>query len=364
MDRLILAEITLPWVFGVLMFTSLFFAGGDFLRIAQYLGQGESPALVGRLFVTSLPYIIAITLPMATLLAALLGFGRLSNDSEITALIAAGTSFERIMAPVGLFALLVSLVGFWFTNAVVPAANKEREAIIDRVKTQGAGVLVPSGFTYQIRKDGKLQTQVTAEGGIDLRDRSLRNVSVEQWSGGVMISLVYAKRAEWDVNTQNWRLYDGWFAGRSGEDTISGRLSDGRTIENVPGPAALSTLSGRVKDLSTPALQARLNTLRRGGQGSSGPAREADVEIAQRVANPFAAFVFGLVGAPLGISRQRTGKGVGFGLAILIIFAYYVAFQFLSFLAQVGALPALLALSLPNLVGLAAAALLIRRVLR
>jgi lipopolysaccharide export system permease protein len=94
-------------------------------------------------------------------------------------------------------------------------------------------------------------------------------------------------------------------------------------------------------------------------------AREAEVEAARRVALPFASFIFALVGAPLGVRPQRSGgKGVGFALAIGIIFAYWVSFQFGLLLGNSGALPPFVAVALPNLAGLVAAVYLNRRVLR
>src|SRR5687767_1052778 len=101
MDRLVIGEVVGPFVFGVLLFTSLFFAGGEVVRLAEFMGKGVPPATVAKLLVLPLPYIIALTFPLAMLLAALLGFGRLSNDSEIVALMAGGASFSRIVLPVG-----------------------------------------------------------------------------------------------------------------------------------------------------------------------------------------------------------------------------------------------------------------------
>jgi lipopolysaccharide export system permease protein len=75
MDRLILAEIAGPFVGSALLFTGLFFAGGEIARIAEFLGRGVSWLTIGNLILLTLPGIIALTFPMAMLLATLLGFG-------------------------------------------------------------------------------------------------------------------------------------------------------------------------------------------------------------------------------------------------------------------------------------------------
>lgn len=368
-DRLILGEILGPFLFGVLLFTSLFFAGGEFLRITEFLGAGESLALVGRLTLLTLPGIVVLTFPMAALLAALLGFGRLSNDSEIVALLAGGASFGRLVVPLGAFALGVALVGVWFAQEVVPAANRGREQIIADVRKQ---VRSANAFTLPLRKDGEL-TLVHVEGGVDLRSGSLRNVLIATWKGRQCIGAVYADRAVWQFGTREWFLENPTGASWGGEggvilkgtslDTAENAILGRDRLVTLGTPEDLATLEERpVKEIATGTLQRRIDIYRRGG--AEDKAREAEVEVAQRVAVPFASFVFALVGAPLGVGSQRQGRGVGFGLSILIIFTYWIALQFVSFLGKSGALPPLLALALPNVAGVLIALLLIRRVLR
>lgn len=363
MDRLILSEIVGPFIFGVLMFTSLFFAGGEFVRIAEFIGRGVPIETVGRLLLLTLPYIIALTFPMAMLLAALLGFGRLSGDSEIVALLASGTSFARVVVPVGAFALLVSLVGLWFADAIVPAADREREAIIDRVQSGGIGAAASiRGFTVPILKDNKL-TVVRVQGGLDLNSGVLRNVSINEWENNRVIRTTYADRARWIVGTSNWELFDFTLAMLQGETRGVMSATSGSLLEGLGAPKDIKALQGEAKELTIAQLRQRIRTL---GDSAAAVAesRAAEVEIARRIALPLASFVFALVGAPLGVRPQRAGKGVGFGLAILIIFGYWIAFQFLTYLGQSGAMPAWLALNIPNIVGFCASLYLIQRVLR
>ncbi len=362
MDRLILGEIAGPFVFGVLLFTSLFFAGGELLRFAEFLGTGIPLATAARYLLFSVPWILAFTFPMAMLLAALLGFTRLSNDSEIVALFAAGASFPRIVAPVSVFALGVSLVGLWFNDSIVPAAQRGRHAIIDQAR-QGVGFAgTARPFDVPIRENGRLTMQVHVEGGVDLATGTLRNVSIEVWDEGQVTSFINADRAQWKFGTREWELFDLWAAGspKNGSGAIV-RGGSGRTVE-LGTPRELVTEEKRVEDSTIRDLLRRVQASR--ARGAENSAREAEVEVARRVALPFASLVFALVGAPLGVRPQRQGKGVGFGIAILITFCYWSALQFCSFLGQSGALPAGLALALPNLFGIAAAVYLIGRVLR
>jgi lipopolysaccharide export system permease protein len=369
MDRMILDEIIGPFFGSALLFTGLFFAGGELIRYAEYLQQGQSLMLVAQLLLLTLPGIISLTFPMAALLANLLGFGRLSGDSEIVALTATGTRFERIMVPVVVFGLLVSLLGVWFANSIVPAASRGRNVIIDNFRKEGGnGIIASTNLTAPLRDDrGQLTTLVHVEGAANLASGELNGVSIETWSAGRMTRALFAKRAVWKIGTKDWKLYD--YYGADLSDPLHYGVfsaSEGATEEagtaHLDTPDQLAAFQGRPEDTDTRDLRERARILRRGGNISQ--ARELEVEAARRVALPFAALSFSLIGAPLGVRPQRAGKGVGFGLSVAITFAYWIALQVVSVLARNGTLPANAALMLPNLVCLVVAAYLIRRVLR
>jgi lipopolysaccharide export system permease protein len=380
MDRLIVAEVAPMFVFGVLLFTSVFFAAGEMLRLAQFTTLGVPLATVGELILLTLPYIVAMTFPMAMLLAALLGFGRLSSDSEIVALVAAGVRFERIVAPLALFALLVSLVGLWFADAVVPYANRERERVYKKIgetATGGPGGGGASGFSVPLRdkKTGELQMVVQVEGGVDLIRQELRNVGIEVWKNNRQVGFVFAQRAKWKVGTRDWTLDDfyltSWedmespyvLSSAGGQIRENSLLGPDNTLKGAGTPDEMNKRKAGVAETSIRALRDVIRAQRALGDVSG--AREAEVEIARRIALPFASFVFALVGAPLGVRPARSGgKGVGFGLAILIIFAYWVSFQITLLLGRSGPLPPVVAAALPNLAGVVAAVYLNRRVLR
>ena len=76
---------------------------------------------------------------------------------------------------------------------------------------------------------------------------------------------------------------------------------------------------------------------------------------------PLAALVFGLLGAPLGIRNHRAGNATGFGLAIAIIFLYFLLTNVMAIAAQGGLVPSYVASFLPVLIGLVTAIVLVQR---
>lgn len=366
-DRLVLQEVIGPFFGSALLFTGLFFAGGELVRYIEFLQGGESALVVAQLMLFTLPGIISLTFPMAMLLAALLGIGRLSSDSEVIGLTAAGVNFGRIVAPVAVFALLISCVGLWFNNEVVPAASRGRNIIIYRFKDQGGTFKTNQALTIPLRDDrGNLTTLVHVEGGAELASGELTNVSVELWERGRITGYVFAPRARWRLNSKDWILSEFTTVTLGDEETGGsiGYARGGETREiKLDTPDQLAALQGgKPEDTSTPQLQARSRILRAGGNLSA--AREAEVEVARRNTLPFASLAFAMIGSPLGVQPQRGGKGLGFGLSVLITFAYWILLQAATVLARGGTVPAPLALLMPNLICIGVGIYLTRRVLR
>lgn len=125
-DRYILKELLGPFFFGIAVFASILVGTGPLFRIAQYISQyGASLWTCSKLLAYSLPGIIALTFPMAMLLASLMAFGRLSSSSEIVAMKSGGISFYRLATPVFIAAFGVSIFSMVF-NEVSGAAGQRR----------------------------------------------------------------------------------------------------------------------------------------------------------------------------------------------------------------------------------------------
>jgi lipopolysaccharide export system permease protein len=105
-----------------------------------------------------------------------------------------------------------------------------------------------------------------------------------------------------------------------------------------------------------------LMRLIRSAKASGRPSRPEEIEIQKRMSVSYACLIFGLVGAPLGIRRTRTGKSAGIAIAIGVILLYYFVLGTASNLAQSGTLSPLAATWIPNgLITAAAIALLVKK---
>lgn len=361
LDKLIISELVGPWLFGVGIFTVLVMAGTYLFKLTDYVVQGVQPATLVELTFLLLPGIMSKTFAMAMLLAALLSFGRLSSDSEIVALRAAGASIFRIMIPVAMFSAAVSALCFVFNETVVPSASL-RATIIQGEIAKKIDIKSTQPILYPQYEKGKLVAIISAS-DFNYRAQILRGVNVVTYDEhGNQSYVMLAKELEFH-GPKDWRVRGGGTV-LSATGLYVSQLNGDAWPSDVPVPdmTPKGLVAKSLNDLDSLSLRdmrqqieaARLNP-------AFGKAQIANLEFGyfNKIALPLAAFVYGLLGAPLGIRNHRTGAAAGFWIAVIIIFSYLMLANLMAVYAQGGVVPSFVASFLPIAIGLSIASVLI-----
>jgi lipopolysaccharide export system permease protein len=335
LDRYLIRELVGPFFFGLLAFTMIFVAGPILVRITQAMAeQGLSLGKASLLFLYLLPRYLVLTFPMATLLGIIITFGRLSSESELIAMFAGGASFRRIMVPVVIFGLGVSLLTVAFNEEVVPAAN----AAAERIASDYAG---RDNVVLRQMNGEEIGRLLYAE-RLDVRTGQMDGVTLLEFRGGQPSYLLTARQARWQGDM--WVFYDGSSGNVSPQGpalTVRFRESRARLLDP---PKALAAEARDPGEMTYRELKEQIERLSRQKIKISSYV----VTLYQKISIPFASLVFALIGAPLGLRSPRGGSAIGLGLTMLIIFGYYVIWHYLSVLAQQDALSPFLAAWLPN----------------
>jgi lipopolysaccharide export system permease protein len=92
-------------------------------RFGELVGKGLPWSVITEFLVLSLPLTIALSLPMAVLVATLYAFSRLAAENEITAMKASGVSLRNLLAPVMVAALGVTIFMVGFNDQILPRSN-------------------------------------------------------------------------------------------------------------------------------------------------------------------------------------------------------------------------------------------------
>src|SRR2546423_3510986 len=98
-SRYLLRQHVAPLGFALAALTSLMLIQQIAKQLSSLLGKGLPTSVIIEVFLLSVPFIVAVTLPMAVLVAVLHVFTRLAADNEITAMQAGGVSLRRGVAP-------------------------------------------------------------------------------------------------------------------------------------------------------------------------------------------------------------------------------------------------------------------------
>lgn len=108
---------------------------GVWKYVNDIVGKGiEIPVIAELLFYLAIQ-LTPMALPLAILLAALMTFGNLGENYELTALKASGISLWRIMRPIAIVTLIISISAFWFSNNVLPVANLKFYTLLNSIRS-------------------------------------------------------------------------------------------------------------------------------------------------------------------------------------------------------------------------------------
>ncbi len=356
------SELWGPFVFGLSAF-ALIIAAANLLPISRLVASEHTPLGVAiEYFIWQLPAIVVLVAPAGMLLGVLLTLQRLSGESEITALKAGGISLMRIVRPFLVFGFVVSIVALILQEALVPIANDRsrflREDVIKHVATFGGGssvaISLPGGgrqFTTWTRYDSSTQT--------------LFNITLIQYDRNDRPQLVaFSAQAKYDGNVWQFERVREYHFSTEGDIYSSSAPTQtaGYDIGEEPTQIARRLANDSPENMS----RAQIKEVLAANILSPRETRMYQSTYEVKLARPFASFVFALLAVPFGLRSTRGGgsTGLGFGLAVLIVFVYFVIQSIFSAIAEVmpgGRAVSIAGAWLPNLIFSGIGYVLLRR---
>jgi lipopolysaccharide export system permease protein len=356
LDRYILRETLGPMLFGLALLTFAMVAGRMLKLIELVMNHGVGVSDILKLIGFIMPGFLELTFAMAALLGVLLGFGRLSSDQEITAARACGISLYRMACPVLAMALIAYALSSWLAFSVRPWANARiRDSLYELTRTKAGAGLKENVFNKNF------PGLVIYVNKIEPSDGTLRGVLISDARSLMQQNTIIARRGVLvpDESQQLLilRLSDGSIYGGD-EDDDSTHVTSFRNYDLIIPPAGgLASNEHAPQEMRYPELRKVIAL----GQSSGKPNYEAETELARKFAVPLATVLFAVLGVALGLKPARGGQSERFGVALALFFGYYVLMRAVQTLAERGEVPALLAMSTPDVVFLALAIVIFYR---
>jgi lipopolysaccharide export system permease protein len=348
--RYLISEVVPPFLLGLLAFTSVLLIGRMLRLIELVVTRGVPLLQIGKLFSLILPTFLEMTVPMAFLLAILLGLGRMSNDQELLAMKASGVSPTQILWPIAVLALLISIATLFLTMFARPAANFAlKKELYNIAKSRVGTALKEKVFNDDFPKILIYVEEIVPPGntaqGVFIVDRR-DNVRED-----VILGKVARISTDEETNSLGLRLFDGSIyereKNRSGFSQTRFNIYDFKLdLDDLIGPAQQKE-SGP-KEMALSELLASIES-----KQSRGIKTTAErMELQQRISFSFVPLLFCLLGVSLTLipRASRANRSWGFTLCLFWLMAYYLLLSLGKALGDKSILHPVAALWLPNIV--------------
>ena len=349
-----------------------------------------------QIFGLSLPFMLALTIPMAVLLATIMSFGRLSTDNELLAFKSCGINIFSLMKPTVIAALLLSIFMLYFNDRILPDSNHIlKNKMIQVNYRRPVTAIKPRVFTTM--KNYTIYAK-------DRVDEELHGLIIYNREAQDFPSTISAARGTIQLadggNSMTATLYDGEMHERDAKDKkiYSIRSFDKLTL-NMPdlgykmkerdsdyrGDRELNVKSmqavideralkiakveaeidsllpvvGKMKAIEEKSeddariLKQTENSIRIKNEKIDNYQKKIriyEVEIHKKYALAFACLIFVLIGAPVGMMTKSNGVGMAFTVSSLVFMVYYGALTGGEELADKGIVTPWLSMWISNIV--------------
>ncbi len=292
-------------------------------------------------FIYKIPAIIIQMSPMSVLLATILSLGILSRNNELTAMRASGINLYRVVSPVILISLFISILSLIFNEYILPYTNKKAQYILD-VKVEKKPYL---GFF----KNNKIwyhgENSIYNIQLFDTYNNILYGITIYYFDKDFkLVKRIDAKDAVW--KNGKWRFEHVMI--RSFTDNImEERYYLQKVIPLKETPETFKIIEKDTEEMSYKELKRYIKKIKKEGYDAT----KYVVELYSKISLPFVGFIMSFLGIPFALKVGKDGGiPLGIGISIVIGFVYWMIFSFCLSLGRASVLPPVLSVWFANFV--------------
>jgi lipopolysaccharide export system permease protein len=335
LDRYILKEFLRFFIVICITFIALYLIVDFFGKVRMFLSNNASILQIASFFLYSLPMIISLILPPSILLATLMAYGSLSKFSEITAMKANGISLYRITLPALIFAAVMAVVLFYFTELITPASIQKTEFIekVDIQKQQTLGYFKQNEIWYR-GNDAIYNFKM-----FDVSNDTLRGITINYLNNDFTLRMrIDAQKAEWNGNS--WVFYDLLQTRYDSNNSPVLERTKEKIITIPEKPDDFKIVQKDAEKMGYFELKNYVSKIQKEGYDVT----RYLVYLQGKIAFPFVIIIMIFIGVSFSLRSERSGgimQSVGIG--IFIGFSYFYVHALSMSLGLSGRIPAILA---------------------
>ena len=338
---------------------------------------------------------LALTIPMAILLASIMSFGRLSVDNELVAFKSCGINIYTLIRPTVMAALLLSVFMVYFNNAILPQTNHMLKNIMIKANyRRPATAIVPGTFNsmknYTIYVKERIDDELF---GILIYNRentkfpqtiSAKRGRIELANGGNSLKAILYNGQIHERDQKNPDKYNisefkkftlnlpdlGYKMNKEGTDYRGDRELSSNAMQEIVNErknkieliqTEIIDIQENIDEINSNEEEAidknelkknynQLNLKSDKITSLKSDIRKYQVEIHKKYAIAFACVIFVLIGAPIGMMTKTSGVGMSFSVSAIIFLIYYGALTIGEEFADKGVISPFLAMWISNIV--------------
>ena len=335
-DGYITSQVFAATVVCIFLFVVIWIAPETLLKVIKRTLAGVYTPWVGiQLLIYEVPKIVGKALPVGLLLGTLFTFDKLTKDSELTVLRSIGLSFWRIVYPIIILSIFVSVLCFSLYNTLIPYSEKK----INMLKHE----TYETHFVYTVKanKDKLKKILIVPRYSNNQITRPLvLNFDSSQYTDTSVLSSIM--QAEYAVYSKDKWVIHNVKQFELGKDGVFKNISRHKSIQVLEGEKANTAFkimdysTKRDRELNNREITEYISMLY--SESLFDEYRFMLNKYLQRYFHSAICILFAILGCLLGFSKPREQKLVNFVIGIGIVFAYYITLPFFDMCAEKGLL--------------------------
>jgi len=359
LDKYLIKSVLVTFVFCMLLFTLVSVAVDISEKTDDFAKTGLSAMqILTQYYFGFVPFIWGLLFPLFVFIAVIFFTSRLANRSEVIAILANGTSYNRFLLPyiiVGTFLAAILWVGGRY---IIPQANVRK----GEFQTKYFDKNDPTKNRQFNNCTNCFYLKIDSNTYVGLKSyneetRSSGQFFLHRLKNDKLIYNLRSDNAAWDTATKSWQLTN---AIERKLDSLGERVSQHPTykLKISLNPVELRRDEYLKDRLTTPQLNANIERNKlRGSEGLN----TLLVEKYRRTSTAFSVILLTFIGAVIASRKTRGGSGIHLALGIVIAAVFIVSDRFSTVFATKGNLSPMLAAWIPNIVFFFVAIILYRR---
>jgi len=204
-----------PFLFALSALTGILFLNAIAEEMADLSGKGLGWQVIGEFLLLTLPHTLALTLPMAVLVAVLHAFSEMTSANEITAMKAGGISPGNILRPLLGIGLLAAVTVYVFNDQILPEANHRLSNLLQDINRKSPTLALKEQAVNRLEAGEDRRVFHLIAGRIDNSTSQLWDVRVVDQNDPTRRSITWADSASIRFSPNRTDLYMTLYDGAS-----------------------------------------------------------------------------------------------------------------------------------------------------